>query len=163
MKNFLIILILILLTGCAPKLGQDIIVDIDKKGVTLENSTFELITTGLSYTGVPLDKSPIKIKGFVNIENKWWKSIEIKTISYEILQNNEVIAKGNAIIDGSKEIKSGEKSSIPLTLIIDSKSITKQKMIKRLTNTDIIEVQGKIIVSSFGKEIEKNFKNRINK
>jgi hypothetical protein len=164
MKKLLILpVLLILIQGCAPKLGKDIIVGVDPKNTKIETSTIELTTNLVSFLGANTSKTPIKISGFLNIENHWWKSFEVKTISYEMLQDDEVIAKGNAKIEGSVTVDSGEKKHIPLVFIIDTKSLTSAKMAKRLMNKDNLELQGTVVVSVLGKDIESKFKNKLNK
>lgn len=163
MKKYLILAPLLLaLQGCTPHLGKDILIKVEPKDVVIENSVTELTMTAISFIGVPTDKAPIKLSGYLTVENKWWKSITIKEINYNLLQNDDIIAKGNAKINKEVEIRSDETRRIPLTLKIDTKSLTPSKMIKRLTNKDELIIEGTVTVEVFGKEIKSDFKNKIN-
>lgn len=149
--------------GCTPKLGENIFVNIEKNDIKLENSKADVSMTVLSFVGLPFDKTPIKLSGYLSVDNKWWKDIEVKSITYELRQNDIVVAKGSAKIKPqlSLIIPSGECKKIPLTLEIDTKNITPLKMIKRLSNYEKLEINGTVIISVFGKDFETNFKNKL--
>jgi hypothetical protein len=162
-KTLLIIVALLTFQGCTPHLGKDIFVSIDKNDVKIENTKTELTLTALSFVGAPVDKSPIKLRGYLTVENRWWKSIKVKSIKYSVLQNDEILAKGNANINKDITIDSDEIKKIPLSLVLDTKIITATKMLKRLANVDIMEIEGTVTVEVFGKEFVTEFRNKINK
>lgn len=162
MKKLYILLLLLIFQGCAPKLGKDIIINIDKSKITLDSSKTEVSMTIMSFIGLPFDKNNIKLSGILNIENKWWKDIEVKSINYSLIQDGTLLAHGQNKLNKSFVLTAGTKNEIPLILEIDTKNITPTKMIKRLTNYEKLEIEGTVVIIIFGKEIETKFKNKIN-
>lgn len=101
MKKLYILILLLIFQGCAPKLGKDILINIDKSNISLDSSKTEVTMTLMSFAGVPFDKNNIKLSGILNIENKWWRDIEVKSIKYSLFQNETLLAHGQAKIDQS--------------------------------------------------------------
>lgn len=163
MNKYFLILFLLLLSGCTPKLGKDILIGIEPGSVSLENTKTEISLTLLSFIGAPTEKSSLKLRGLLNIENKWWKDIELKSVKYSLLQDGKEVAHGKAIIQKDFiNIESGLKHQIPLLLEVETNNLKTSKMLKRLTNKDVMEIEGTVVVSVFGKEFTTNFKNRLN-
>lgn len=157
----IIFLFIIFIQGCTPKLGKDIFVSINKDDIKLENSKTDVSMTILSFIGLPFDKTPIKLSGYLSVDNKWWKDIEVKSITYELTQNDMVVAKGNAQINKYFIIHTNKVEKIPLTLVIDTKNITPMKMIKRLSNIEPLKIRGTVTISAFGQDFNTNFENTL--
>ncbi|MGD9653942.1 MAG: hypothetical protein AB7U44_01980 [Sulfuricurvum sp.] len=110
----------ILLGGCAPKMGEDIIIE-PVGNVRLENSGADVMFGVLALLGAPVDKGEIRIGTDLKVINKWHSGIKVISIIYRLSDEKEEVAHGEAKASEAQPILigSGETKTVPLVLKID--------------------------------------------
>jgi hypothetical protein len=159
MKKFLFLAVILgLISGCAPKMGKDILIE-PSGHLRLENTKSEVILGVLSLFGGTVEKEAIRIGTDVNITNRWHSDLKLKSLTYTLVEGKETLATGFACINGDKGfvVASNTQRSLPLILEIDLKNITFNRMLSVIQKKCKMTLSGEAIVEVWGVEHRSTF------
>lgn len=144
-------LTVLLLGGCAPKLGKDIFVE-PEGNVRWENSGSEVVLGVLSLLGAPLQSAPIRIGSDLKVNNQWHSDFKVVSLTYALVDDKERFAQGQAKIDtlGSMLIPSGESKIIPLELEVDPRGLKSDRIIGIVKAKRKVMLKGELIIEVWG-------------
>ncbi|MDP1785303.1 MAG: hypothetical protein Q8K81_07770 [Sulfuricurvum sp.] len=154
MKKFLFFTaILGLLSGCAPKMGQDVLIE-PSGHLRWENTKSEVALGILSLLGGPADREPIRIGTDVNITNRWHSEMKLKSLTYALIEGKQTLATGSACINEGKgfSVAPNTQRVLPLTVELDPKSITLNRVVAILQEKSKMILTGEAIVEVWGVE-----------
>lgn len=154
MKVYLyLIALLIVIGGCAPKMGKDIIIE-PSGHLRWENSKSEVALGILSLLGGPSDREAIRIGTDVKITNQWHSEMKLKSFTYALIEGKATLAHGSACINGDQgfSVVSNTKRVLPLTIEIDSKYITLNRVVSIMQEKSKLTLNGEAIVEVWGME-----------
>lgn len=159
---FLLALSAFLIGGCAPKIGQDILIE-PQGNVRWENSQTEMILGVLSLLGVPTKQGDIRLGSDLKLLNKWHSDIKIVSLTYTLEDDKEVIARGEANTGTSKSIlvPSGTQKIVPLEFRIDPKRLTDNRILGILQSKHKLFVKGEAVIEVWGIEKHHTFKKEV--
>jgi len=159
MKHFFpLALAALLISGCAPKIGKDILIE-PQGNIRWENSQTEMILGVLSLLGVPTKQGEIRLGSDLKLLNKWHSDIKIVSLTYTLEDEKEVIAKGEANTGVSKSVlvPSGTQKIIPLEFRIDPKRLTDNRILAILQSKRKLFVKGEAVIEVWGIEKHHRF------
>lgn len=159
MKKFLIcVAVLGFLSGCAPKMGKDIVIE-PSGHLRWENTKSEVVLGILSLLGGPADNESIRIGTDVNITNRWHSEMKLKSLTYVLIEGTQTLASGSACINGDKGFSVAPKTQrvLPLAVEIDPKSITLNRVIAIMQEKSKMILRGEAIVEVWGVEYHYTF------
>lgn len=154
MKNFLLLaVILLLLSGCAPKMGKDVLIE-PSGHLRWENTKSEVVLGILSLLGGPADREVIRIGTDVTITNRWHSEMKLKSFTYVLTQGKQSLANGSASINGMSgfSVATNTKRVLPLTIEIDPKYITFNRVISIMQEKSQLTISGEAVVEVWGVE-----------
>ncbi|OYZ65557.1 MAG: hypothetical protein B7Y17_03265 [Sulfuricurvum sp. 24-42-5] len=154
MKNFLLLtVILLLLSGCAPKMGKDVLIE-PSGHLRWENTKSEVVLGILSLLGGSADREAIRIGTDVTISNRWHSELKLKSFTYVLIEGKETLAHGSARISGDKgfSVAPNEQRVLPLAIEIDSKYITFDRVVKIMQEKSKLTFNGVAVVEVWGVE-----------
>lgn len=159
MKGIVVLLGALLLSGCAPKMGKDVLVE-PVGNIRWENSKSELLFGVLSLLGAPADKEPIRIGTDVNVTNRWHSELKLTQLSYMLVDGNQTLARGFARIDGAKGFVVLPQTSrvLALAIAIDPKSITMGRVIEVMQEKRKLTLKGEAVLEVWGQTHRVPFK-----
>lgn len=163
-KGVLIVSLLLLLGGCAPKMGEDIFIT-PEGNLRMENSGSEVMLGVLALLGVPVENEAIRIGTDVKVLNKWHSNITVVALDYTLNDGNEVIALGEVKKEGAKTfiVVSGDQKMIPLQFRIDPKKLDSKRVLGILQSKRKLVVKGKAVIEVWGIEREYPFEKEVTK
>ena len=154
MKQILILIgIFGLLSGCAPKMGKDIIIE-PSGYLRWENSKSEVALGILSLLGGASDREAIRIGTDVKITNDWHSEMKLKLFTYVLIEGKETLAHGSACINGDQGFSVAPKTQrvLPLTIEIDPKYITFNRVVNIMQEKSKLTLNGEAVVEVWGME-----------
>lgn len=163
MKKYLSILsIAVLIGGCAPKIGEDILIE-PQGNIRWENSQADVVLGVLSLLGISTKSGEIRLGSDLSVMNKWHSDIRILSLDYTLSDGKEVIARGYAKKEGSKPflISSGGQKSIPLEFRIDTKQLNNTRVLGILQSKRKLFVRGEVILEIWGIEKHHPFEKEV--
>lgn len=151
----IVILIAILgyLSGCAPKMGKDVLIE-PSGHLRWENTKTEVALGILSLLGGPSDHEEIRIGTDVTITNRWHSELKLKSFTYTLTEGKQTLAHGTARINDVKgfSVASDTQRVLPLTIEIDPKYITFNRVISIMQEKSKLTLQGEALVEVWGME-----------
>lgn len=161
---FLIASLLFLMSGCAPKMGEDIFIE-PEGNLRMENSGSEVMLGVLALLGVPVENEAIRIGTDVKVLNKWHSDITVVALDYTLNDGNEVIALGEVKKETTKTIivASGNQKTIPLQFRIDPKKLDSKRVLGIVQSKRKLLVKGKAVIVVWGIEREYPFEKEVTK
>ncbi|MDP3119725.1 MAG: hypothetical protein Q8N01_04850 [Sulfuricurvum sp.] len=154
MKNFLLLAVILLLSsGCAPKMGKDVLIE-PSGHLRWENTKSEVALGILSLLGGPADREVIRIGTDVTISNRWHTEMKLKSFTYVLTEGKQNLAHGLASINGMSgfSVAPNTQRVLPLTIEIDPKYITFNRMIGILQEKNKLTISGEAVVEVWGIE-----------
>ena len=152
MKFFISIgVIVLLIAGCTPKMGQDIIVE-PQGTFRLESPKAEAIIGVLALLGLSNDKDLIHIGSDLKIINKWHSDVKIISLTYALSDEKGVITEGEAKTDLSRPllVASGSEKILPLEFRIELKRLNANRLIGILESKRKLMVKGEAVLEVWG-------------
>lgn len=165
MKRYLSIgVAAILLIGCAPKLGEDILIQ-PEGNVRLESSTNTVMLGVLALIGAPVERGAICIGTDVKVMNKWHSDITLVSLNYTLHEGEEIIAQGEAKTELLKPlvIMSGTQKIIPLTFRIEPERLTANRVLGIMQSKRKLIVKGDAVIKVWGMEKHYSFEKETTK
>lgn len=154
MKSFLFFtVILALLSGCTPKMGKDILIE-PSGHLRWENTKSEVTLGILSLLGAGADREAIRIGTDVHITNRWHSDMKLKSFTYALTEGKQNLANGSASINGTSgfSVPSNTQRVLPLTIEIDPKYITFNRIIGIMQEKNELTIRGEAVVEVWGVE-----------
>lgn len=163
-KQCLILLAGLLIGGCAPKIGQDILIE-PQGNIRFENSGSQIMMGILTLLGVGNEKEPLRLGSDLKVTNKWHSDLKLISLTYTLEDENEEIVKGEAIIEKNKSIvvESGKDKIIPLVFAIDSKSLNSNRMIGIFQSKRKLILRGDAVIEVWGIQHHYPFEKEVTK
>lgn len=158
MKKYLSsLLIVILLAGCAPKIGKDIFIE-PQGNLRWENTQAEMVLGVLSLLGMSTKSGEIRFGSDLKVVNKWHSDIRVVSLTYTLLDTKEVIARGEAKSGGSYSflIPSGSEKVIPLEFRVDTKHLSSNRVFAIVQSKRKLFVKGEAVIEVWG--IQKHYR-----
>lgn len=142
---------LITLSGCAPKMGKDILIE-PQGGIRLENTQNEVMLGVLWLLGAPVEKEAIRLGGDVRVVNKWHSDMKLVSLVYTLNDGSDAIANGEASIkdNDSWVIASGKEKVIPLSLRIDTERLSLNRINGVLQSKRKLMLKGEAVIEVWG-------------
>lgn len=143
----------LLVGGCAPKMGKDILIE-PQGNVRWENSQAEVMLGVLSLLGISNHSGEIRLGSDLLVSNKWHSDIKVVSLDYTLSDGKEVIAQGEMQKEGLKTIlvPSGGQTTIPLTFRIDTKQLNSNRVLGILQSKRKLYVRGDAVIEVWGIE-----------
>jgi hypothetical protein len=163
MKNsFSIVLVALLLGGCAPKIGKDILIE-PQGNIRWENSQSEVMLGVLSLLGIVTKGGEIRLGSDLTVINKWHSDLKILSLDYTLGDGKEIFAQGEAKKVGSKPflIPSGGEINIPLDFRIEAKQLNSNRVLGMLQSKRKLYVKGRVIIEIWGIEKDHFFEKEV--
>jgi LEA14-like dessication related protein len=153
MKSYgIIIAVMVLLGGCAPKMGKDIIIE-PSGHLRWENTKSEVMLGLLSLLGGPADKEMIRIGTDVTIINRWHSAMKLKSFTYTLADEQKTLASGSACVNEKGfVVEANTKRSLALVLEIDLHNITMNRLIAIVQEKSKMSLRGEAVVEVWGLE-----------
>ncbi|MDD5211058.1 MAG: hypothetical protein PHV62_01470 [Sulfuricurvum sp.] len=154
MKKFLLLTVILgLLSGCAPKMGKDVLIE-PSGHLRWENTKSEVVLGILSLLGGPADREAIRIGTDVTITNRWHSELKLKSFTYALTEGKQTLATGFACINGPSgfSVASNTQRVLPLTIEIDPKHITFNRVITIMQEKNKLTLNGEAIIEVWGME-----------
>lgn len=152
MKKYLsIALAALVLSGCTPKIGKDILIE-PQGNLRWENTQAEMVLGVLSLLGISAKNGDIRLGSDLKILNKWHSDITVVSLTYTLSDNNEVIARGEAKTDGKQALRipsEGEKI-IPLEFRIETKQLNSNRVLGIVQSKRKLFVKGETVIEIWG-------------
>ena len=154
MKKFIVFTaVLGLLSGCAPKMGKDVLIE-PSGNLRWENTKSEMVLGILSLLGGTADREVIRIGTDVTITNRWHSELKLKSFTYGLLEGTKTLATGSACINGGKafSVAPNTQRVLPLTIEIDPKYITFNRVVAIMQEKSKLTLSGEAVVEVWGLE-----------
>lgn len=154
MKVFLgLIALLILIGGCAPKMGKDVLIE-PSGHLRWENTKSEVVFGILSLLGGPSKAEAIRIGTDVSITNKWHSEMKLKSFTYSLTEGKQTLATGSACINSDKGfiVVPNTKRVLALAIQIDPESITLNRVMSIMQEKSKMILSGEAVVEVWGVE-----------
>lgn len=131
-------------------MGKDILIE-PVGNVRLENSPAEIAVGLLSLLGGD-QKALIRLGSDVKITNRWHASLTLKSLTYELVDGDEVIASGRAKLNPSQPltISSQSERSVPILLQIDTDPKHLQRLVSLVEGKRSLKIKGEAVVVIMG-------------
>lgn len=154
MKQFLVLItILGLLGGCAPKMGKDVLIE-PSGHLRWENTKSEVALGILSLLGGSSDHEAIRIGTDATIINHWHSELKLKSFTYALIEGKQTLAHGSACINGDKgfSVAPNTQRVLPLTIEIDPTHITFNRVVNIIQEKSKLTLNGEAVVEVWGME-----------
>ena len=152
MKQFLVLMVIMgYLSGCTPKIGKDVLIE-PSGHLRWENSKSEVALGILTLLGGSSDHDAIRMGTDVNITNRWHSEMKLKSFTYALIEGKQTLAHGSACINGDKgfSVASNTKRVLPLTIEIDPKYITFNRVVSIMQEKSKLTLNGEAVVEVWG-------------
>lgn len=159
MKAFLLLSIILgLFSGCAPKMGKDVLIE-PSGHLRWENSKSEVALGILSLLGGFSDHEAIRIGTDVTITNRWHSEMKLKSFTYALIEGKQALANGSACINGDEgfSVAPNTQRVLPLTIEIDPKYITFNRVVSIIQEKSKLTLNGEAVVEVWGMEYRYTF------
>lgn len=157
MRYVVVFIFGLLLAGCAPKLGEDIIIKPEGK-IYLMQSKMDVTKSVLNWIGGSKDKNEINLKSHVKIENKWHSDITLKSLKCDLIEKDKILAKTTTKDNYQTTIASGKSAILPILFSVDMRDVDMSHMIDLARkSTFFMQLKGTAIISLYGIDITKEF------
>jgi hypothetical protein len=163
MKKYLsFVMIALLLGGCAPKIGKDILIE-PQGNLRWENSQAEVVLGVLSLLGISAKGGDIRLGSDLKILNKWHSDIRVVSLTYTLIDNKEVVARGEAKGEGMHPflIPSGGEKMIPLEFRVDTKQLNGNRILGILQSKRKLFVKGEAVIEVWGIQKHHRFEKEV--
>ena len=150
-KIYLLIPLIFILVGCAPKMGKDIIIE-PQGNIRLESSKADIALELLFVIGLRSSSNGIRLGSDVKIINRWMNDIVLRSLSYTLADSHEEFAHGEVILDGKKPIviTSNSEKNIPITLLVEPSKISIGRIEKILASKQPLYIRGIATIQVWG-------------
>ncbi|MFZ3053814.1 MAG: hypothetical protein WA099_10430 [Sulfuricurvum sp.] len=150
-KIYLLLPLIFILVGCAPKMGEDIIIE-PQGNIRLESSKADIALELLSVIGLRTSSNGIRLGSDVKIINHWMYDITLRSLSYTLSDSREEFAYGEVILDGKKPmvIASNSEQNIPITLLVEPAKISIGRIEKILASKEPLYIRGVATIQVWG-------------
>lgn len=159
MKQIVILIVILgYLSGCAPKMGKDVIIE-PSGHLRWENTKSEVALGILSLLGGPSDHEAIRIGTDVTITNRWHSELKLKSFTYTLAEGKQILAHGSARIHDDKGfgVAPDTQRVLPLTIEIDPKYITFNRVVSIMQEKSKLTLKGEALVEVWGMEYRYGF------
>lgn len=156
-KYFLILLSVLMMGGCVPKVGKDILIE-PQGNIRLESSRSEVMIGMLSLLGVSTRHGEIRLGSDLHVSNKWHSDIKVVSLVYALSDGEELFAEGEALSKNKEKfflIPSGGEKNIPLEFRIDTKQLSGDHLLGILRSKHKLFLKGEAVIEIWG--IEKHY------
>ncbi len=162
--SIVIALAVLLLGGCAPKMGKDIFIE-PEGNIRFENSESELVLGALSLLGISVNNGPIRLGSDLKVTNKWHSDLTLISLSYTLNDEKSSLGSGEAVINTLHPIvvASGDQKSIPLVLRIDPKRLSANQILGVMQSKRKLFLKGDAVVEVWGIQKHYPFEKEITK
>lgn len=150
-KAVAIALAAFLIGGCAPKMGEDILVE-PQGGIRWENTGADVVLGVLAILGAPVAKEPIRIGSDLKVANRWHSSLKVVSLTYALKEGDAVFAEGNGKIgkEGYVVIPSGGETILPLMLKIDPAELSPSRLVGIYQGKQKVMLKGDLVIEVWG-------------
>lgn len=150
-KIFTMSALVFILGGCAPKLGEDIIIE-PQGTLRLESSKVDIALEILSAMGLSSSGNGIRLGSDVKIINHWTSDITLRSLTYSLADTHEEFASGEVTLDAKKPIviASNAERNIPLTLLIEPSKLSMGQISKMVESKQPLYLRGSAVISVWG-------------
>lgn len=150
MKFVVLVLAALLIGGCAPKMGKDIIIE-PQGNLRWESSNAEMIIGVLALLGIPSEKDQIRLGTDLKIINKWHSDIKVISLTYALSDEKGVITDGEAKnLTKPLVVASGAETLLPLEFRVEMKRLNSSRIIGILESKRKIVVKGEAVLEIWG-------------
>lgn len=141
----------LLIAGCAPKMGKDILIE-PEGSVRLESSKSEVMLGVLSLLGASVKNEPIRLGGDIKVTNKWHSDLKLISLTYALNDEKESFAQGEANMDKAHPIvvASGEQKIISFSLRIDPKRLSVNRILGIVQSSHPLFIKGEAVIEVWG-------------
>lgn len=148
-----LIALLIVIGGCAPKMGKDILIE-PSDHLRWENTKSDVVLGILSLLGAPAHREAIRMGTDVYITNRWHSEMKLKSLTYALVEGKETLAHGSACINGDKgfSVAPNTQGTLPLTIEIDPKYITFNRVVMIMQQKGKLTLAGEAVVEVWSME-----------
>lgn len=149
----ILITILGCLSGCAPKMGKDVLIE-PSGHLRWENTKSEVALGIFSLLGGSADREAIRIGTDVTVINRWHSDLKLKSFTYALMEDKKTLAHGSASIKGMNgfSVAPNTQRILPLTIEIDPKYITFNRAIAIIQEKSKLTLKGEAVVEVWGIE-----------
>jgi len=157
-----IVLTVLFLGGCTPKIGKDILIE-PQGNLRWENTQAEMVLGVLSLLGISTKNGEIRLGSDLNVLNKWHSDIRVVSLTYTLTDNHEVIARGEAKTEGTHSflIPSGGEKVIPLEFRVDTKQLNSNRVLGLLRSKAKLFVKGEAVIEVWGIQKHHRFEKEV--
>jgi hypothetical protein len=146
-----IALFALMIGGCAPKVGEDILIE-PQGNIRWENSQAEVMLGVLSLLGISTKSGEIRLGSDLKLVNKWHSDITVVSLDYTLTDGKEVLVKGEAKRADNRPyiLPSSSEKMIPLEFRIDTRNLNNNRILSLLDGKKKLWVRGEAIIEIWG-------------
>jgi hypothetical protein len=150
-KIFFLAPLILILIGCAPKMGEDIMIE-PQGSIRLESSQSDIALELLSAIGLVSSGNGIRLGSDVKIVNHWTSDITLRSLNYALADSHEEFGRGEVTLDANEPIviASNSEKSIPITLLIDPSKLSIGQIQKILASKQPLFIRGSATIQVWG-------------
>lgn len=150
-KIFFLTPFILILVGCAPKMGKDIFIE-PQGTIRLESSRADIALELLSVIGLVTSGNGIRLGSDVKIINHWKSDITLRSLSYALADSHEEFAHGEVMLNDNKPIvvASNSEQNISITLLIDPSKLSIGQIEKILASKQPLFIRGSATIQVWG-------------
>lgn len=159
MKPILIMaLAAFLISGCAPKMGEDIALEMDSN-IRIENSGADVVLGILSILSGSDKRIALKIGGDLTVINRWHSDLELRSLEYALVDEKGTLAEGFAKIDSKHPfiVSAHAQKKLPLSLELDRSSFDLARIMAVTGSKGKAKIKGEAVICVWGKEMRYPF------
>lgn len=150
-KIFFLIPLIFIFIGCAPKMGEDIIIE-PQGTIRLESSKADIALEILSVIGLRISSNGIRLGSDVKIINHWMSDITLRSLSYTLADSHEEFAHGEVILNDKMPIviASSSEQNIPISLLVEPSKLSIGRIDKILAAKQPLFIRGSATIQVWG-------------
>lgn len=157
MKKALMIAVSALMVGgCSPKMGKDIVIE-PQGNLRFENTKTEVLLGVLSVMGMNVDKEPLRLGTDLKIINRWHSDLTLKALSYRLNEGKTILAEGNSPLKNDFRIASNMQRTLPLLVSVDPKVLHTDRMLGIIQGKRKVMIEGDALIEVWGVEHQYHF------
>lgn len=151
-----LLLVALLVTGCTPKIGEDILIE-PQGNIRFDSSGPQMVMGILTLLGIGDEKGRLRLGSDLKVVNRWHSDLKLVSLTYSLDDGKESLAKGEALINKHKPmvVESGKEKIIPLLFSIDPKGLENNCVVGVLQGKRKLMLRGDIVVEVWG--IQKHY------
>ncbi len=152
----------VLMGGCTPKMGEDILIE-PQGNVRWESSQTEAVLGVLSLLGVSTTPAQIRLGSDLKLRNKWHSDITVVSLEYTLSDGKEIIARGEAKQEGGRGfiLASGSEKTLPLEFRISTEHLNNNRILSLLQAKKKLFIRGEAVVKIWGIEKRHPFEKEV--